>query len=78
MWLSLQKTMVQKPDPYVYLGIHGQLFWKAKQMLLERRFGKRGESEVRNMVAQLAELPHAARRKGIELEYALEKFALGV
>lgn len=32
--------------------------------------------EVQNLVADLAELPHKARRAGVELEYALEQFAL--
>ena len=54
-------------------AIHGALFWGAKQMLLRENSPK-----ARGFVATLAELPHEARRKGVELEYALEYFVLSV
>lgn len=56
--------------------VHGQLFWKAKQLLLERRFRSFKEEELKNMVGILAELPQSARRSGMDMEYALELFAL--
>lgn len=71
MWVSLQRALSKDAAPE---AIHGQLFWKAKQMTLTRGTDKR----VRTLVAALAELPHAARRKGMELEYALEYFALKI
>ncbi len=54
-------------------AIHGALFWGAKQMLL-----RENSTKARGFVATLAELPHEARRKGVELEYALEHFVLSV
>lgn len=58
--------------------VHGQLFWKAKQLLLEKRFRNWQEQELRALVSTLAELPQRARRKNMDMEYALELFALGV
>ena len=52
-------------------GMHAFVYGKTRRAL-----GKFTESEVRSLVAELAELPHAARRNGVELEYALELFAL--
>lgn len=73
LWVALQKARIQNTAPE---QIHGQLFWKAKQLMLAGRFGRYKEREVKNMIGELAALPHEARRRGVELEYALEKFAL--
>ncbi len=75
LWLALTKAALQGTAPEM---MHGQLFWKAKQMLLEKRFRSWDASAAKKLVGQLAELPHEARRKGIELEYALEKFSLEI
>ncbi|HEY4517002.1 MAG TPA: hypothetical protein VJG64_03575 [Candidatus Paceibacterota bacterium] len=72
MWVAYQRELAQGNVPE---AIHGVLFWGAKQLLL----GARSEKEVergRNLVANLAELPHESRRRGEELEYALERFIL--
>lgn len=73
LWISYQRELLTNPPE----AIHGVLFWGAKQYALSAR----GEADVQRasiLVAQLAELPHEARRKGMELEYALEKFALSI
>lgn len=54
---------------------HGFLFWAAKDMYLKSG-GK--DAGAAHLIAELAELPHVARRKGEELDYALERFVLSV
>lgn len=56
-------------------AIHGVLFWGAKQMLLSAGSVEE-KTRAKKLVAQLAQLPHEARRGGFELEYALERFVL--
>lgn len=68
-WVGYMRELSKDSAPEM---IHGILFWAAKQQLL------RNTNDVRaqKLVARLAELPHEARRKGFDLEYALEHFAL--
>jgi len=68
LWLGIEREFIAGKSPE---AVHGFLFWAAKDMAL------RGNSERgRKFVAELAELPHEARRRGEELEYALERFVL--
>jgi hypothetical protein len=55
--------------------LHGTLFWAAKQMVLKPR-GASDSLRGKKLVAELAALPHEARRSGEDLEYALERFVL--
>ncbi|MEK7133782.1 MAG: hypothetical protein AAB804_01785 [Patescibacteria group bacterium] len=72
LWLNYQGELAKGTAPE---AIHGVLFWGAKDMLLRSRVG--GSSErAQKLVAALAELPHESRRRGEELEYALERFVL--
>jgi len=75
LWLAIVKSLLGGASPE---QVHGQLFWKAKQMVLERRFRDWNEREAKMLLGALAELPHETRRRGVEMEYALERFALGV
>lgn len=71
LWVSYMKEIEKGGVPE---AIHGVLFWAAKDM-----FQKSHGAELvraRKLVAELAELPHKARRRGEELEYALERFVL--
>lgn len=71
LWLAYQREL-RKSEPE---AIHGVLFWAAKQMFL----GARADIEkvrATKLIATLAQLPHEARRRGEELEYALERFVL--
>jgi len=68
LWIGYQRELLKGAAPE---AIHGTLFWAAKQALLRTNSEKN-----RALVAELAELPHRARRKGCELEYALEHFVL--
>lgn len=72
LWVSYQRELVADAAPE---AIHGVLFWAAKQILMSAR----SEMEVlrgKKLIATLAALPHEARRQGVELEYALERFVL--
>ncbi|MFA7309493.1 MAG: hypothetical protein WC050_01175, partial [Candidatus Paceibacterota bacterium] len=68
LWVGYQREIAAGKAPE---AIHGALFWGAKQMLL-----KSDSPRARALVAGLAELPHEARRRSYELEYALEHFVL--
>jgi DNA polymerase III delta subunit len=70
LWVGYQREIASGKAPE---AIHGALFWGAKQLLLRSQTPR-----ARALVAQLAELPHEARRRGFELEYALEHFVLSV
>jgi hypothetical protein len=72
LWVGLMRELEKGSAPE---AIHGLLFWGAKRMLQNARDAG-GKGRAMALVAKLAELPHEARRKGVELEYALEQFAL--
>ncbi len=72
LWLALQKEFVKGTAPE---ALHGVLFWGAKDFFMKSRPGEAKE-RARRLVVALAELPHEARRRGEELENALERFAL--
>ncbi|MBM3260856.1 hypothetical protein FJY93_00360 [Candidatus Kaiserbacteria bacterium] len=74
LWVGYQGELLAQTAPE---AIHGVLFWAAKQMLLAAR-GDTERIRGKRLVAQLAELPHKARRRGEELEYALERFVLSI
>ncbi len=73
LWVGYQRALLRDEAPE---AIHGVLFLGAKQMLLAARAGSPERIRGSKLVAELAELPHSARRKGCELEYALEQFVL--
>lgn len=72
MWAEYHRALTSGAAPE---ALHGMLFWKAKQMLMQPTSSTH-EKVVRTQVATLATLPSEARRRGVELEYALEQFLL--
>ncbi len=72
LWVGLMREFSKGVAPE---AVHGLLFWGAKQMLL-RSHGSSEVGRAQRLVAGLAELPHEARRRGEDLEYSLERFAL--
>ncbi|HTR18514.1 MAG TPA: hypothetical protein VMH91_00855 [Candidatus Paceibacterota bacterium] len=72
LWVGLMKEAATGKAPE---AVHGFLFWAAKQIVLNAR-GEQAVRRGRTLLARLAELPHESRRKGVELEYALERFVL--
>ena len=73
LWVGYQRALLRDEAPE---AIHGVLFWGAKQALLAAR-GAKDMERPKRLVAELAELPHEARRHGFALEYALERYILG-
>lgn len=72
LWVLYQREIAAGKAPEM---LHGSFFWGAKQMLLKSR-NKEELARGRRLVADLAALPHEARRNGFDLEYALEHFVL--
>lgn len=72
LWVGLQRELVGGKAPE---AVHGVLFWGAKDLFMKARDEKTRE-RAKRLIAELAELPHEARRRGEDLEYALERFAL--
>lgn len=72
LWVAYQEELLSGNAPE---AIHGTLFWGAKQDVLSARGAQNAERSKR-LVALLSELPHESRRRGEELEYALERFIL--
>jgi hypothetical protein len=73
LWVGLMQEYAKDAAPE---AVHGLLFWGAKQMLLKARAQEKAHAQA--LVAALAELPHEARRRGEDLEYALERFVLSL
>jgi len=73
LWIGYQCELLKGVAPE---AIHGVLFWGAKDMLLRAQARSAEQCRGAELVALLAELPHEARRSGVELEYALEQFVL--
>lgn len=69
LWVAYQRELVAGKASE---AIHGMLFYAAKDALLR----KPTDVRARRLIADLAALPHEARREGFELEYALERFVL--
>ncbi|MEK7107359.1 MAG: hypothetical protein AAB899_04200 [Patescibacteria group bacterium] len=75
LWAGYQRELLKGKEPE---AIHGVLFWGAKDMLLKSKDGTPENKRAKKLVAELAELPHEARRNNFPLEYALERFVLSV
>lgn len=73
LWVGYMQEVGKGSVPEM---IHGLLFWAAKDMLLKAGSNAAARARAAKLVAELAELPHESRRRGEELEYALERFAL--
>ncbi|MES2416376.1 MAG: hypothetical protein V4504_01615 [Patescibacteria group bacterium] len=56
----------------------GVLFWKAKDMLVKKNFGKFSEAELKNFTSKISYLLPKARGEGLDDEIAFEQFLLEV
>ncbi len=72
LWVNYQRQLAENAAPE---AIHGVLFWAAKDMFLKARTDVE-KGRAKRLLEDLAELPHESRRRGVELEYALERFVL--
>lgn len=75
LWVGYHRELMKGNAPE---AIHGVLFWGAKQFFLSARDKSPEHARAANIVAELAELPHEARRHNMPLEYALERFVLSI
>jgi hypothetical protein len=56
--------------------INGVLFWKIKDLILKKNFGKFKEEQLKMFTARLSYLLPEARKKGQDAETAFEQFLL--
>ncbi|HEY4514049.1 MAG TPA: hypothetical protein VJH69_01860 [Candidatus Paceibacterota bacterium] len=75
LWVNFQREITSGSAAE---AIHGVLFWAAKDIFLKSRDGSKEKQRASTLVANLAELPHEARRDNFNLEYALERFILSI
>jgi hypothetical protein len=75
LWIYFRQAMDLGVGMEELIGV---LFWKIKDMILKKNFGKFKESELKNFAAKLSYLLPEARKKGIDAESAFEKFLLEV
>lgn len=74
LWIGYQRALAAGNAAE---SIHGIFFWAAKDMLLKAR----SDSDTvwsRSVIRTLMELPHESRRRGEDMEYALERFVLSL
>ncbi len=75
LWIAVARASIDGTAPEM---THGQLFWKAKQIMLAGRFSVWSKTDLQKLISDLAELPHQSRRRSVELGLALENFALKI
>jgi hypothetical protein len=73
LWVSYMRELGKGSAPEM---LHGILFWAAKQHFLKSNGA--AKRKAGHLLAVLTELPHEARRKDFNMEYALERFVLSV
>lgn len=73
LWLYFRQAMDLGVGMEELVGV---LFWKIKDMLLKKNFGKWKEGELQNISAKLAYLLPQARKKGRDDEAVFEAFLL--
>lgn len=75
LWIGYLRELEKGNAPEM---LHGILFWAAKSMVLSARVGSKEQKHAQALVASLAELPHESRRRGMDMESALESFVLSI
>lgn len=73
LWIHFREAVANGVAMEELAGI---LFWKAKDMLMKKNFGKFSEDELKNFVQKLSYLLPEARQKGKDAEIAFEQFLL--
>ncbi|MFA6519353.1 MAG: hypothetical protein WCT41_00800 [Candidatus Paceibacterota bacterium] len=74
LWLEVNRALYAGDAPEM---LHGLLHWKARD-LMEKGSRAWKPQEARSLSLALIELLQSSRRGGLELDLALEKFALSV
>lgn len=75
LWIYFRQAMDKGVGMEELVGV---LFWKIKDMILKKNFGKFKESELKNFTARLSYLLPEARKEGRDAETAFEQFLLEI
>lgn len=73
MWIYFRMAMDRGVGMEEIIGV---LFWKIKDMILRKNFGKFSESELQKSASHLSYLLPEARKNGLDAESAFEQFLL--
>ena len=73
LWMLFRQAL-EKEIPLEELA--GVLFWKAKDMLLKKSYGKYSEKELQDFASTISYLLPKARKEGKDAETAFEQFLL--
>lgn len=75
MWIYFRQAMDKGVGMEEIIGV---LFWKIKDMILKKNFGKFKEEELKNSAVRLSYLLPEARKSGRDAEAVFEQFLLEV
>ncbi len=75
MWIYFRQAMDRGVGMEEIIGV---LFWKIKDMLLKKNFGKFSEIELKNSASRLSYLLPKSRKDGLDAESTFEQFLLEV
>jgi hypothetical protein len=75
LWIYFRMAMDKGVGMEELVGV---LFWKIKDMITKKNFGKFKEPELKNFAARLSYLLPEARKEGRDAETAFEQFLLEV
>ncbi len=73
LWIYFRQALENGAAMEELIGI---LFWKAKDMILKKDFGKYSLSELENFAGKLSYLLPEARKNGLDTESVFERFLL--
>jgi hypothetical protein len=73
LWIGFRQALVAGVSLEELAGV---LFWKAKDMILKRSYGKFSEAEIKNFSSKISYLLPEARTRGADAEEAFEEFLL--
>jgi len=73
MWIYFRQAMDKGVGMEELIGV---LFWKIKDLILKKNFGKFSEVELKNSASRLSYLLPQARKAGLNAESAFEQFLL--
>ena len=71
LWIYFRQAITAGVSLEELIGV---LFWKAKDMLLKKNFGKFSEAELQNFAGKLSYLLPEARKDGRDAEAAFEEY----
>src|SRR3989344_2585943 len=73
LWIHFRQALQAEVSLEEMTGV---LFWKVKDMILKKSFGKFSEAELKNFLSQISTLLPKSRGEGKDAEAALEQFLL--